>query len=93
MSRVVVIFSKRSLSTSHDALDLVASAARYRELLEGALRAALPDHAIEVREDERARTIRVEVDTDDLALARSLERDVLDHAWVVRQMGAWAILG
>jgi hypothetical protein len=42
--------------------------------------------------DETARALSVEVESDDEMLVRTIERDVLDHAWVVRQMGSWAVV-
>lgn len=92
MSRVVVRFPAASVRTTNAALDVEASAARYRDALEEALVAALPAHEVAVTLDESTRAMVVVVDTDDVALARAIERDVLDHAWVVRQMGSWAVV-
>jgi hypothetical protein len=92
MSRVLVRFPAMSVRTTNAALDVEASAARYRDALEAALEAALPSHEITVTIDEAERAMVVEVDTDDPTLARAIERDVLDHAWVVRQMGSWAVV-
>jgi len=91
--RVVVRFAPASLRTSHAGLDLDASALLYRDALEVALRAALPAHAIEVIVDPTAASLAVSTEQSDTALARSIERDVLDHAWVVRQMCDWAVVG
>lgn len=92
MSRVLVRFPAASVRTTNAALDVEASAARYRDALEEALVAALPTHEVTVTLDESTRAMVVVVDTDDVALARAIERDVLDHAWVVRQMGSWAVV-
>lgn len=93
MSRVRVSFPPQAMKTTHAGLDLEASAARYRDALEQALVQALPDHEIVVEIDRGASALSVTIDTDDVVLARTIERDVLDHAWVVRQMGAWAVVG
>ncbi|GAB4203943.1 MAG: hypothetical protein OHK0013_18490 [Sandaracinaceae bacterium] len=93
MSVVVVRFAPASLRTNNAALDLEASALRYREALASALRAALPGHTWDVVIDPSAHGLVVEVDTDDVTLARTLERDALDHAWVVRQMADWTVVG
>lgn len=87
--RVTVAFPPASLRTSNAALDLAESALRYRDALEAALREALPAHDVEVVVDPDARGLAVWCDTSDEALARAVERDVLDHAWVVRQMSDW----
>jgi hypothetical protein len=92
MSRVDVRFPSASVRTTNAALDVVASAARYRHALEAALREALPEHEVSVSIDEGLHAMTVEVVTDDLKLARAIERDVLDHAWVVRQMGSWVVI-
>jgi hypothetical protein len=93
MTRVVVRFPPSSLRTNNAALDLDASAPRYRDALAAALREALPAHRWEVVVDPSAHGLVVEADTDDVTLTRTLERDVLDHAWVVRQMADWAVVG
>jgi len=90
--RILVAFAPASLRTNNAALDLVASAPRYRDALEAALCAALPEHAVEVVVDPGVRGMTVTTDTEDETLARTIERDVLDHAWVVRQMSDWCVL-
>ena len=91
--RVHVRFAPSSLKTNHAGLDLEASAARYKSELERALRSTITADAIEVHVDPAATTLRVAIEGADLTHARAIERDVLDHAWVVRQMGSWALLG
>lgn len=91
MSRVAVRFPASSVATNNDALDLEASAERYRELLDRALRDALSLCDVVVTVDPHAAGLTIDVDTDDRPLAQRLEREVRDLAWVVRQMGAWAI--
>jgi hypothetical protein len=91
--RVTVSFPPASLRTSNAALDLAESALRYRDALESALRDALPGHDVEVVVDPDARSLVVTTDGDDQTLARALERDVLDHAWVVRQTVDWCRVG
>ena len=92
MSRVTVRFPSSSVRTTNAALDVEASAARYRDALEAALAAALPAHDVTVSIDETARAMVIDVESDDESLVRTIERDVLDHAWVVRQMGSWAVV-
>jgi acyl-CoA hydrolase len=92
MSRVMVRFPSSTVRTTNAALDVEASALRYRDALEAALAAALPAHVVTVAIDETARALSVEVESDDETLVRTIERDVLDHAWVVRQMGSWAVV-
>lgn len=92
MSRVVVRVAPASLRTNHAGLDLEASALAYRDALDAALRTVLAGHEVEVVIDERAPGLAVEVRSDDVVLTRTIERDVLDHAWVVRQMGHWAVI-
>jgi hypothetical protein len=92
MSRVIVRFPAASVRTTNAALDVEASAARYRDALEDALTAALPSHEVSVAIDDGTHAMVIETDTDDVALAHAIERDVLDHAWVVRQMGSWAVV-
>jgi len=91
--RIEVRFAPESLRTNHAGLDLEASAARYEGELARVLRGAIPDAAIDVCVDPAATTLRVAIEGADLTHARAIERDVLDHAWVVRQMGSWAIVG
>jgi hypothetical protein len=90
--RVVVRFSPSSLKTNHAGLDLDASATAYRVELERVLRSAIGADAIEVHVDPDASAMRVEIEGAELDRARAVERDVLDHAWVVRQMGSWAVV-
>jgi len=90
---VVVRFAASSLKTTNAALDLTASAQRYRDALETALRAALPAHTVEVMIDPTASSLTVSTEEPDTALGRAIERDVLDHAWVVRQMSDWTVVG
>lgn len=93
MSRVSVRFPSQAVRTGHAGLDLEASAQRYRDALEEALRRALPAHALEVAVDEALPALVVVIDPDVAPTeARALEREVLDHAWVVRQMGSWAVV-
>ncbi len=90
--RVHVRFSPASLKTNHAGLDLEASALAYRDALDHALRAAIACDVLEVTIDREAASMRIEIEGATPALAQRLERDVLDHAWVVRQMGAWAVV-
>lgn len=90
--RVVVRFSPSSLKTNHAGLDLDASARVYRVELERVLRSAITADLIEVHVDPSASALRVDIEGPELEQARAIERDVLDHAWVVRQMGSWAVV-
>ncbi len=90
--RITVAFAPGSLRTNNAAVDLAASAPRYRDALEAALRTALPEHALEVLVDPSVHGMTVTTDTEDESLARAIERDVLDHAWVVRQMSDWCVI-
>ena len=93
MSLIAVRFPSHAVRTGHAGLDLETSARRYRDALEEALRSALPAHAIEVAVDEAAPALVVAIGADVAPTeARALEREVLDHAWVVRQMGSWAVV-
>lgn len=93
--RIVVRFPPRSLRTNHAGLDLAASAQRYRDFLEPALASALAPHSVEVVVDDAVPTMSTWCSEGEPADAawRAIERDVLDHAWVVRQMSDWPVVG
>lgn len=90
--RVVVRFAPELLRTNHAGLDLEASAARYRDELTRVLRDVIRAESVDVLIDDVAGAMRVEISEADPSEARAIERDVLDHAWVVRQMGTWAVI-
>ncbi|WP_236518913.1 hypothetical protein [Sandaracinus amylolyticus] len=88
--RLHVTFGARALVGANDGLDAPACAARYAELLGEALRRDHPAASIEVTwSDDRAGTHVVVEGVPDERRARALERDVLDVAWVVKQMQPW----
>ena len=87
---VRVTFDPARLAPTNAALDVRASGARYAELLREALERELAGARIEVI--ERAGATEASASDADEVAARTAERTALDLAWVVRQMGAWAVV-
>ena len=89
--RIDVSFGARGLAGANDGLDLEACAARYAAALEATIARRWPSARVEVAWGlgRDALAARCTLDADEGPTARGIERDVLDLAWVVRQMVPW----
>lgn len=93
MARIEIRFQPSSLAPSNAALDLAASAARYRAALIEAARAEAPEHGLAVIAcDDLHGTAIVVEGAATPAEAAELERRMLDLAWVVKQCAPWAVM-
>ena len=79
-----VTFGARALVGANDGLDARACAERYAIALRDAIATKYPEHGVEVTfTDDRAPTTAAAPDP-------AIERDLLDLAWVIKQMHPWA---
>lgn len=82
--RLELTFGARALIGANDGLDARACAERYAGALRDAIAARYPGHDVAITfTDDRAPTLATAPDP-------AIERELLDLAWVVKQMHPWA---
>ena len=82
--KLEVRFGARALIGANDGLDPRSCAERYAAALEEAISRAYPDAEIAIAHtDDRAPTVAI-------APEPSIERELLDLAWVIKQTHAWS---